>query len=244
MTLLNQIIAVEKGVKTKSEREFTKIHHEITKVNLLSGLDRKYSPKDDEGDHLPPESTLVQLTVPSALATAEQALTRLFDVTATKEYANATAKADVKIDGKVLIADVPVTYLLFLEKQLTHLHTFVSKLPTLDPSEKWTPSTSATGTFETEGAQSTKSKKVPRNHVKAPATDKHPAQVELFHEDVIVGTWTTKKFSGAITADRHAELVSRVEKLQEAVKYAREDANSAEVKDVAPGKAVFGYLFK
>lgn len=244
MTLLNQIIAVEKGVKTKSERDFTKIHHEVTKVNLLSGLDRKYSPKDDDGDALPPESTLVQLTVPSALATAEQALSRLFDVTATKEFANATAKADVKIDGKPLLVDVPVTYLLFLEKQLTNIHTFISKLPTLDPSEKWAPSSAATGTFETEGAQTVKTKKVPRNHVKAPATDKHPAQVELFHEDVMVGTWTTKKFSGAITADRHAELLSRVETLQEAVKFAREDANSAEVKDQFPGKAVFGYLFK
>jgi len=36
-----------------------------------------------------------------------------------------------------LLADVPVTYLLFLEKQLTDLRTFVDKLPVLDPSVVW-----------------------------------------------------------------------------------------------------------
>ena len=30
-----------------------------------------------------------------------------------------------------------MTYLLFLEKQLTDLHTFVKKLPVLDAAESW-----------------------------------------------------------------------------------------------------------
>jgi hypothetical protein len=44
-------------------------------------------------------------------------LTRLFDVTPTKDWANCEARADVKVDGRVLVPDVPVAYLLFLEKQ-------------------------------------------------------------------------------------------------------------------------------
>jgi len=35
------------------------------------------------------------------------------------------------------VGHVPATYLLFLEKQLTDLHTLVSKLPVLDASETW-----------------------------------------------------------------------------------------------------------
>jgi hypothetical protein len=83
---------------------------------------------------------------------------------------------------------------------------------------------------------------VPRNHVKAEATDKHPAQVEVYFEDVTVGTWTTTKFSGALPATRVHELEARVEKLAHAVKFAREEANGFEVSDRRVGEAVFGYL--
>jgi hypothetical protein len=38
-------------------------------------------------------------------------------------------------------------------------------------------------------------------------------------------------------------LLDRVEKLQAAVKFAREEANAAEVTDVHVGEVVFGYLF-
>jgi hypothetical protein len=88
-----------------------------------------------------------------------------------------------------------------------------------------------------------RTKKVPRNHVKAEATEKHPAQVEVYHEDVVVGYWRTVKFSGALPAQRVNELLERVEKLQAAVKFAREDANGTEVTDQKPGKKVFDYLF-
>ena len=53
------------------------------------------------------------------LAEVAGILTRLFDVTLTKDTANCTARADVKIGDSVLLPAVPVTYLLFLEKQLT-----------------------------------------------------------------------------------------------------------------------------
>ena len=42
MTKLNQIIAVEKGVKSKSFQELTEAHHNVQKAALLSGLSRKY----------------------------------------------------------------------------------------------------------------------------------------------------------------------------------------------------------
>ena len=84
---------------------------------------------------------------------------------------------------------------------------------------------------------------MPRNHVKAEATEKHPAQVEVYYEDVAVGYWTTVKFSGALPAQRVNELLERVEKLQHAVKFAREEANGTEVTDQRVGDAVFGYLF-
>jgi len=84
------------------------------------------------------------------------------------------ARADVVIDGQTIATDVPVTYLLFLEKQLVDLHTFVKKLPVLDAAESWVRDDS-TDSWRTEAVRTIRTKKVPRNHVKAEATDKHPA---------------------------------------------------------------------
>lgn len=242
MAKLNQIIAVEKGVKSKSYQDVTAAHHKVQKPALLAGISRTYQPKDEEGEQLPPESTRVQVKAEDVLREMAASLTRLFDVTATKDWANCEARADVVVDGRTVVADAPVSYLLFLEKQLTDLHTFVKKLPVLDAAETWTLDPS-TDWWKTDPVRTIRTKKVPRNHVKAEATEKHPAQVEVYYEDVPIGYWTTVKFSGALAARKVNELVDRVEKLQHAVKFAREEANGSEVTDRRVGDAVFGYLF-
>jgi hypothetical protein len=242
MAKLNQIIAVEKGVKSKSFQDLTEAHHAVQKPTLLSGLSRVYQPKDEEGEQLPPESTKVQIKSEEILRDTAATLTRLFDVTATKDWANCHAKADVTVDGQVLLRDVPVSYLLFLEKQLTDLNTFMKKLPVLDAAESWTFDASA-DCYRTDAVRTIRTKKVPRNHVKAEATEHHPAQVEVYYEDIPVGYWSTTKFSGSLPARRVHELITRVEKLQAAVKFAREEANGTEVTDQRVGDAVFGYLF-
>ncbi len=242
MAKLNQIIAVEKSVKAQSFQELTEAHQSLQKPALLAGIARTYRPKDEEGEQLPPESTRVQLKAQEVIRRTVESLTKLFDVTATKDWTNCHARADVVVDGRTLLRQVPATYLLFLEKQLVDLHTFVKKLPVLDASETWAydPSSDA---WATEPVQTLRTKKVPRNHVKAEATDKHPAQVEVYYEDVTVGYWRTVKFSGALPAQRVNELLARVERLQEAVKFAREEANSIEAEEQKVGEPFFQYLF-
>ena len=242
MARLNQIIAVEKGIKSRSFQELTEAHQALQKPALLAGIARTYRPKDEEGETFPPESTRVQVKANDIIRQTTETLTKLFDATAAKDWTNCRAKANIVVDGQTLLEQVPATYLLFLEKQLVDLHTFVKKLPVLDASEAWTFDASADA-FATEPVQTVKTKKVPRNHVKAEATEKHPAQVEVYYEDVTVGYWRTVKFSGALPAQRVNELLARVEKLQEAVKFAREEANSIEVEDQKVGGTVFDYLF-
>ncbi|RFS86713.1 hypothetical protein D0T12_08070 [Actinomadura spongiicola] len=242
MARLNQIIAVEKGAKGRAQREIADVLRTLQKPALLSGISRVYRPKDDEGETLPPESTKVQVRSEDALRDVAKSLTRLFDVVATKDWANRDARADVVVDGRTILAQVPVTYLLFLEKQLAELHSFVDKLPVLDSAESWTYDESQ-DVWRTDPVETSRTKKVPRAHVLYEATEKHPAQVEAFTEDVIVGTWTKVAFSGALPARRVNELRDRVDRLQSAVKYAREEANATEVDDRQAGDAIFGYLF-
>lgn len=242
MTRLNQIIAIEKGTKTRTQRDLTDAHHALQKQALLSGISRTYTPNEDTGERFPSETTRVQVRANEMIKRTQEVLTELFDVTATKDESNCNARADVVVDGRTVLKAVPVTTLLFLEKQLVDIHTFVKKLPVLDPSETWHFDASQ-DCFATEPTNTVKTKKIPRNHEKAPATQHHPAQVEMYYEDVNVGQWKTVKFSGALPQKEVNQFLERVEHLQKAVKFAREEANNAEVKNVSIGKEVFGYLF-
>lgn len=241
MTKLNQIVAVEKGIKSRTAEAITKVYQKFQKAPLLAGISRTYQPKDDEGDRLPSEEVRVQLSADQSLREASAALSRLFDVVATKDAANGQAVGHLVVDGNILVADVPVTTLLFLEKQLIDIRTLVKSLPVLDAAETWE-FDSNTGVYVTPPVGTTRTKKIPRNHVKAEATEKHPAQVEVYYEDVLVGTWTARKFSGALPAVRVNQLLARVDTLHSAVKFAREEANNYEVTDVKIGAAIFDYL--
>ncbi|MFI7608744.1 hypothetical protein ACIBTV_26940 [Micromonospora sp. NPDC049366] len=241
-TKLHQINALVKGAKPQAERAITDAYHLVQKGQPLSGIHRRYAPfSDDERDQLPEESTRVQINVARVVEDAAGALGRLFDLQLTQDASNAVAKADVIVDGQTLIEAAPVTYLLFLEKQLTHWRSFVDKLPTLDPAEEWTLDPER-GCFRSAPARTQKMKKVMRNHVLAEATDRHPAQVQPYSEDVPIGTWTTTKLSGAMPAERVKQLRQRVDQLIEAVKVAREQANAAAAVEREAGQAVFGYL--
>lgn len=241
MAKLNQIIAIEKSVKSETTRRVTDLHRESQKAELMTGMSRTYVPRNDEDFVYPGETKNVQVTTSKSLADLKGSLARLLDVTLTKDDANQRARADVVVDGSVVLPDVPVTYLLFLEKQLTDVRTFVAKLPTLDPAENWSFS-DAVGHFIGEPAKTAKTKKVPRNHVKAEATDKHPAQVEMYTEDIPEGTWTRVNFSGAMPVTRKSEILDRITALQEAVKFAREQANETEVTDQHATEPVFDFI--
>lgn len=238
---LSQVVGTENNVKKSTNEEITAVYHAIQKPEPLNGLIRVYTPKDEDGETYPNEETLVKSRIPDLLNVTANAIVDLFDVTATRDWGNCVAKADITVDGQVIAREVPTTYLLFLEKQLTDLHTLVSKLPTLDPSRRWRMNENL-GVYESEPVQTQRTKKIPRNHVKAEATEKHPAQVEVYYEDVPVGTWATTYYSGAIPEVRKRQLLERIEKLQRAVKYAREEANALKVEEQKVGRAFLDYL--
>lgn len=238
---LNQLIALRKGITADTHSVVTRLHQDVQKANLINGFARTYRKIRDEDVDLPPEGQRVQLRASEVLHGASEALTKMFDVTAAIDWTNQVARADVVVDGRVLIADAPVSFLLFLEKQLVDIGTFVKKLPVLDPAETWRRDDNADA-WATERTTTIRTKKVMRNHEVAPATDKHPAQVTVYQEDDQVGFWDTVKFSGAIDGARAKQLLERVRTLSEAVKVAREAANMTAVVQPRPGAAVFNYL--
>jgi hypothetical protein len=81
---LNQVIAIEKGTKSRSLQDLTEAHHTLQKPALLAGIARTYRPKDEEGEQFPPESTRVQVKAEDVIRKTSEVLTKLFDVVATE----------------------------------------------------------------------------------------------------------------------------------------------------------------
>jgi hypothetical protein len=79
--------------------------------------------------------------------------------------------------------------------------------------------------------------------ITAPATDKHPAQVHIYNENINIGTYTMLKYSGAMTAIRKEELLEKIRILDKAVQQAREEANMTEVESVTYGTTLLKHIF-
>lgn len=242
MPKLNQILAIEKQTKTNAYGEFTALHQNAQKSQLLSGISRTYKSVDEDGERFPNEEHGVQIRLADVIAQSKKILVPWWDITLQRDQANTEAKSDVVVDGTALLRDVPATYLLWLEKQLNDLHTFITKLPHLPPDEVWT-FDDQQDCYRSRDVETAKTKKIPKPFVKAEATKEHPAQVEVVHEDVVQGYWTTVKFSGALPQRQIRDMRERCEKLLAAVKFAREQANLTEVPKVHAGEAVLSYLF-
>ncbi len=245
MTTQAQINALLTGAKPDTERKFTDLHRQAQPGAHLGGVRRSYQPYDEEGERLPSEKNYPQVVVEGLFGQVAGVLGRLFDLQFTQDATNCVARADVRVDGVVILEDVPATYLLFLEKKLIDVRTFIRKLPKLDDAERWTLDPDGDGWYESEPAQTVRTKKVPKVFTKwTPPTPeyKQEAQVEVFTEDIGLGTWTTVKLSGAVPGARIRELDTRVGKLIDAVKLAREEANATTAVDRS-AQQVFDYLF-
>jgi hypothetical protein len=239
---LNKIVAVEKGAKERFNRRISDLYKQVQKPALFQGMDRTYQPATDDGQQLPPERQLIEARVDVVLEDLAEIVANFYDVIATKDHGNTIAKADVVVDGKVLVKDASVPFLLFLEKELVSLRSFIKELPILSVSEEWTWNDDAT-VFVATPVQTHKTKKVLKAVTLYEATPEHPAQVEKFTEDEIVGFWTAIKSSAAVTAKRRSELEARVNVVLEAVKQAREEANMTEVPQQHVGAAIFKAIF-
>lgn len=240
MARLTDLLGVLDGVKKTAKKAIDDTYHTFQKPNLFGGFTKTYRPKDEEGDKLPDENQLVQYSVTTMLADLVPAWARLIDVQASVDTTNGEAKASIDWDGYTS-GLLPATTLLWLEKNLVDLRTLIAKAPLLDPAKAWELDENL-GLYATKPRDTLKTKKVLQNHVKAAATDKHPAQVDVYTADVTVGYWTGVDLSGAIPATRQRELLARIDSLLEAVKLARNEANRAEVQDVRVGTDLLAKL--
>jgi hypothetical protein len=250
MPKLCETIAILKGVKSRAYALTTQRDKLCQKPAQFNGMSKSYEPlNEDDPDKPDGETALVQNRVDDVMAEMTELLADMFDTTATQEVGNTIAKADIVVDGTVLAANMPATYLLFLEKQLTDLHTAVSRLPTLPTEFAWSFSKQQ-DCWVSETVRKVRTKKTPR--VVMTATTKTTAKDgtvteqetgQVLQEDLPVGYWNTTYLSSALPPAKRKALADRVTKLQRAVKEARERANGVEIEKQQIGQKLLDWVF-
>jgi hypothetical protein len=243
MAKLNQVNALVTARKGDAEKQVSELMKLMQKEQLFTGRERTYRPMDEvNGQKLPPESQRVQQRADDLIRQAREKWIELWNLVLTQDTGNQAARADIVVNGNVVLPNVPVTSLLFLDKQVNELEAFVAKLPTPDPAEEWTHDPNS-GLLRGKAAESIRTSKEPTVIVKYPATTEHPAQTELFTKDVPVGTWTQILYSGCISTDRKNAILARVRKLQDAIKVAKEQANLMDIDRQKAGEPLLGFVF-
>lgn len=243
-TKLNQLIAVAQGKKANAKKVEEKAYHLFQKEGLFNGQERVFVPNTDaeDAEKLPAEKVVVQQKVGELVGEVKNALIEMLDVVYSQDKANTVAQADVIVEDKVVLSSVPVTSLLFLEKQLVDLHTFVNKMPVLDPAQDWKYDNTK-DLYRTDAEQTNRmiKKQVPITLYEA--TEEHPAQTQLVTKDILSGQWKTVKTSGAIDVQRKNQLLERIRLFKDAVVLAREEANTMEVTNHKIGATFVKHIF-
>lgn len=239
---ISQCLALEKALKTEENKEGGALLRTLAKPEPFSGQLRFYTPKDDGGETRPREDKKVVGDAKAMLRSFASLFSRRMNITATKDLGNAAARANVIVDGVVVLSDCPPTLLLTMEQKVQEIQGLLVNIATLPAEENWSVDPN-TGLYKSEPDQKASTKKIPKVFEKSPATDKHPAQVDVVHEDVTVGTWTVIKLSSAMTIPEKTALLERCSKLLAALKMAREEANQYRLKESDAGTRVAAFLF-
>lgn len=183
-------------------------------------------------------------TVPDKLKYASGFAVRYFDLIFQKEQTNQSAEGAIIIDGHVILEGLPVTFILGMERRLVKLRAMYEAIPTLSPSHEWVRASDVgKNIFRIKTPEVTsKTESIPKSEVLYDATENHPAQIEKWHENVVIGKFIKHVFSGMISPKRKSELLGRIDELIIAFKEARQRANEEEVEPKEVGQVIMDYI--
>jgi hypothetical protein len=240
MTTLGQIVGIHKGTRHSVQSQFDAAYHTLQKGDLFTGFDKIHTPLEGNLQQ-PADGRRVQANAHEILTGLEPLL---MDLTLTKDVADTEATADVVVDGSVLLADVPVSHLLWLEKQAAHLLAVFQAIPVQSAAENWaTANNLPVGQYRTDTVETESTRKNHEWITVVPNSPEHAAQIRENVQDVVSGHWRTVKYTAALPVAQRTELVARAGKLLDAIKMAVTEANHQTVTDEHEGAAIFGFLF-
>lgn len=247
MPKLHEVIAVEGEL----EGTYKKILEETKGVfqhhsDLFTGFSSRYEPFDEddlERDAVEKDKHM-ESTVPEKLAYMFSHVIKYIDCVAQKDATNQKAVADIIVDDITIASDVPSTTLLGLESKLRIWKSVLDTIPTLAAGIEFSeyPDMGENVWKRAKPEQTFRTHKEPKSKVLYEATDKHPAQIEKWTEDVNVGKTVKESWCGVLSSRQKNALLSKLDKLSRAVKQARQRANATDVEKVEIGQALVNYI--
>ena len=248
-TLLHEILAVEQDVKANAERARNQLIETFrTKQSHFTGMRRTFRPfavdeaaGDEGGERLEAETQLAK-TVPEQLDLALREVGKALDMGLQVDEANTRAKADIVVDGEVLLADVPATFLLQLERRLREVRAVFKEVPCFDPVRIWSvdPVADKKHVLRAEPVTTIRKQRTRKYNVMVEATKEHPAQVDIVEVDEPVGEIRSYEWTGMLSTGKKQALLDQLDRLLAAVKQARSRANTVAVDRSQKASKVLG----
>lgn len=247
-TKLHEILAVEGMLDKTAKKLVLSSKKQLDKENLFMGQTRKLEMFAEKDARLNTVETMkLETTVDENLNYALDAVAKYWDAVIQKDSANQEAKADVVIDGKTILTDVPATTLLGLESKLTELRSLFEAIPTLPTGINWERNEAdEPGIFRTrEDVKQAKTENDVGFRVLYEATKEHPAQIEKFKVVNDVGMYSTSRLSGMYTAHNKAKKLENTDIALRAIKTARQRANTVVInKNKKIGKDLITFIME
>jgi hypothetical protein len=241
---LHALLAVENDRKTRGNKILEEAVTTFTKKqDHFDGVRKSYVAREEGGIEPPMETKEIVTTVAAKVNYAKDAIIRGIDAQVSKEETNngGEAKAMLSVDGTE-IGELSATSLLALESWAIKVRSMYDAIPTLDPARVWNVDTNNNNTFITN--EEIKQRTGKRNHpiVMYEATEKHPAQVQMGTEDIVLGEVKTIYSSGKITPADKSKLLNRIDMIIDRIKKAKSKANQAEVVKRPVGAKLFDFI--
>ena len=247
MSKLHQLIAVQADSDAKTKAildESAKVFSSKSdlfwgSVKTVKAFDQARSQELDSTEYKERATT-----VPDRLEYSFKTIAENLNVIAQIDATNAKARADLVIDGKTILKDVPAVTLLALEREGKKWLEMIRHAPTLPSGIAWEPAPQeGKHVFVTKHPTVNKrTEKVSTPVVLYAATKEHPAQVKENIINIPVADITETTYSGMISSADKAALLERVEKLIRAAKEARTRANDAEVIPIKIGEEISSFI--
>ena len=233
MPKLHEILAVEGSREQESRTRMGKVQRlfgnpaafigEITTTQMFDAA----APKPPDERRSFSTSVMRELRGMLSLSAAH------YEVMFLKEASNQSARSDLVVDGEVLMTEMPVTFLLGLEKRLRSMREVFAAIPIADPSVDWVaaPEMGPDLIQAQHPVVQSKTQAEFVHKVLYEATDNHPAQIEKWTAQVPVGRITRKVWSGLWPQARKNALLKRMDALIEGALTARQRANEYAIPD-------------
>jgi len=249
MTKLHEVLAVEgdkEGIAKKILAETKKV---FNAKHLFTGFHKRLemiASGQEAIESAAEEHTEIATTVRARLDYTAEALGAYYDVVLQKEATNASvAKADLIVDGITLGVNLPATFLLGLESKLKTIRAIYDDIPTLEQGISWEldHGNALPDVYRAKHDEiKTKTRKDTKFSILVEPTQHHPAQVEKWMEEDVVGNFITTKMSALLPPAEKSAIIGRLDKVIQATKQARMRANNVDIMYASIGAELFGYI--